>query len=378
MNFSKLDALIDTMPQRGIPFFELIVTKDGNEVYRHRVGYSDAEQKKTFEKDDLYWLFSTTKVITCVAALRLVEEGKISLSDPVSKYIPAFANLTVRQPDGSVLPCKTEMTVEHLFTMTGGIGPDHEKMEALGKVFNENPNASTVELVSSFPETPLYFEPGTRYQYGFCHDALGAVVEVASGMRLSEYVHKYILDPLEMRDTGYRPTKEQAMRLCATYRYDNSNGTSIQIPTENPYALTDRYDSGGAGLFSCGKDYIKLTSALANGGIASNGYRLLSENAIKQMEINRLCPMALSDFVNGRLHGYGWGLGGRVHINPIFSLSKSSVGEFGWDGMAGCFSMVDRANRVGLFYGMSVVNCSYSYIILQPLIRTLVYEALEN
>lgn len=378
MDFSKVKKLIDTMPQRGIPFFELAVTKDGKEVFRHRVGYSDPEQKKPFEKDDLYWLFSTTKVITCVAALRLIEEGKLNLSDPVSKYIPSFANLTVRQADGSAAPCKTVMTVEHLFTMTGGIGPDHEKMETLGQVFDKNPDATTVELVSNFPNTPLYFEPGTRYQYGFCHDALGAVIEVVSGMKLSEYVHKYILDPLGMKSTGFRPNKEQEKRFTATYFYNNSNGTSTLIPTENKFALARNYDSGGAGLFSCAEDYIKFVTTLACGGVTSDGYRLLKEETIKLMEINHLCPDALRDFVNGRLHGYGWGLGGRVHINPTYSLSKSSVGEFGWDGMAGCFCMVDRPQKVALFYGMSVINCSYSYVILEPLIRSLVYEAFEN
>ena len=374
MDFSKVEALIDTMPKRGIPFFELIVTKDGKEVFSHRVGYSDEKQIKPFESNDLYWLFSTSKVITCVAAMRLIDEGKLKLSDPVSKFLPNYASLTVRQPDGTPVPCKTVMTIEHLFTMTGGIGPDHESRELLKPLIKKG--ADTVELADFYATIPLYFEPGTRYQYGFCHDVLGAVVQVASGMRLSEYVQKYILTPLEMNDTGYRPTKEQAKRLSATYRYDNSNGTSYQISTENPYALTDSYDSGGAGLFSCGKDYIKLTATLANGGTASNGYRLLSENAIKQMEINRLCPLALSDFVNGRLHGYGWGLCGRVHINPVFSLSKSSVGEFGWDGAGGCFAVVDRPKNISMFYGMQVHGCSYSYIILQPLIRTLVYEAL--
>ena len=378
MDFSKVKKLIDTMPKRGIPFFELAVTKDGQEVFRHRVGFSDPEQKKPFEKDDLYWLFSTTKIITCVAALRLVEEGKIKLSDPVSKYIPSFRSLTVRQPDGSTKPCNTVMTVEHLFTMTGGIGPDHEKMETLGEVLIKKPEATAVEVISSFPNTPLYFEPGTRYQYGFCHDALGAVIEVASGMRLSAYMQRYIFDPLGMTNTGFRPNSEQEKRFTATYKYDNSNGTSELIPTENLFCLAPNYDSGGAGLFSCAEDYIKFATTLACGGITKDGYRLLSEETIKLMEVNRLCPEALRDFVNGRLHGYGWGLGGRVHINPVFSLSKSSVGEFGWDGMAGCFSMIDRANKVALFYGMSVVNCSYSYIILQPLIRTLVYEALEN
>jgi len=258
--------------------------------------------------------------------------------------------------------------------MTAGIGPDHESKRYLKPLIDRE--ASTVELADFYATIPLYFEPGTRYQYGFCHDVLGAVVEIASGMKLSEYVHKYNLDPLGMKNTGYRPTKEQAKRLCAAYRYDNSNGTSVLIPTENPYALTKNYDSGGAGLFSCGKDYIKLISALANGGVSQNGYRILSEAAIKKMEVNRLCPMALSDFVNGRLHGYGWGLCGRVHINPVFSLSKSSIGEFGWDGAGGCFAAVDRKKNVSMFFGMQVHNCSYSYIILQPLIRTLVYEAL--
>lgn len=376
MDFSKIEKLIDTMPMRGIPFFELIVTKDGNEVYRHRTGISKVETKKPFAKDDLYWLYSTTKVVTCVAAMRLVEAGKIKLNDPVSKYLPNFANLTVRDNSGQAVPCKTEMTIEHLFTMTGGIGPDHENRENLNELINKG--AGTVEITNHFASIPLYFEPGTRYQYGFCHDALAGVIEVASGMKVSDYVHKYILDPLGMNNTGYRPSKEQLSRFADSYVYNNSNGTSEIVPTNNSYALTPDYDSGGAGLFSCAEDYIKLVSTLACGGTTKTGYKLLSPETIKLMEVNRLCPEALSDFVNGRLHGYGWGLCGRVHINPVFSLSKSAIGEFGWDGAGGCFASIDRKNRVGIFYGMQVFNCSYSYIILQPLIRTLVYNALED
>ena len=308
--------------------------------------------------------------------MRLIDEGKLNLSDPVSKYLPNFANLTVRDSNGNAKKCTTEMTIEHLFTMTGGIGPEHESKKVLNELIEKG--AGTVEIANYFANVPLYFEPGTRYQYGFCHDTLGAVIEVASGMKLSQYVHKYILDPLGMKDTGYRPNEEQKKRFAASYIYDNSCGTSELVPTKNSYALTPDYDSGGAGLFSCAQDYIKLTTTLACGGTTSDGYRLLSEKAIEMMEINRLCPDALSDFVNGRLHGYGWGLCGRVHINPVFSLSKSAVGEFGWDGAAGCFTAIDRKNKVGIFYGMQVFNCSYSYIILQPLIRTLVYEALED
>lgn len=376
MDFSKLTRLIDTMPQRGIPFFELRVTKDGQEVFSHRTGFSDKEQAKPFDENDLYWLYSTSKVITCVAAMRLVDEGKLNLSDPVSKFLPNYANLTVKNSDGSISPCKTVMTVEHLFTMTGGIGPEHENRSNFKHLIDKG--ASTVELADFYATIPLYFEPGTRYQYGFCHDVLGAVVEVASGMKLSEYVHRFILEPLGMTDTGYRPSQEQKKRFAATYRFNDSNGSCKLIETENIYALTPNYDSGGAGLFSCAKDYIKLTSALSMGGVTKDGYRLLSEDAVKQMEINRLCPDALFDFVKGRLHGYGWGLCGRVHFNPVFSLSHSSVGEFGWDGAAGCFASIDRKNKVSIFYGMQVHSCTYSYIILQPLIRNLVFEALEG
>ena len=376
MSFSKIKRLIDTMPKRGIPFFELIVTKDGNEVFKHKVGVSRVEENKPFSENDLYWLYSASKIITCVAAMRLVEEGKLNLSDPVSKYLLDFANLTIRNEDGSISPCKTVMTVEHLFTMSGGIGPDHEKFENLELLIKKE--AGTIEIVNHFASIPLYFEPGTRYQYGFCHDALAGVIEVASGMRVSEYVHKYILDPLGMKNTGYRPSEEQACRFADSYVYDNSNGTSVKVPTKNSYALTPNYDSGGAGLFSCANDYIKLVSTLACGGTTKEGYKLLSPETIELMEVNRLCPNALRDFVNGRLHGYGWGLCGRVHINPIFSLSKSAIGEFGWDGAGGCFASIDRKNKVGIFFGMQVFNCSYSYIILQPLIRTLVYNALED
>ncbi|MBO5312668.1 MAG: beta-lactamase family protein [Clostridia bacterium] len=376
MSFSRVKNLIDTMPQRGIPFFEIAVTKSGKEVFRHRVGFSDADGKRALASDDLYWLYSTSKPITCTAAMRLIEEGIIDLRDPVSKYIPSFERLTVKRHDGSIEPCKTRMTIEHLFTMTSGIGPDHEKHIAQC-VSKSKPNGDTLSLLASIPEIPLHFEPGTHYQYGLSHDVLAGVVEVASGIRFSEYVKKYILEPLGMSNTGYRPTNEQRSRFASTYKYNDSNGTSTPVPTNNWLLFTPEYDSGGAGLFSCCQDYIKFATVLACGGVAPNGYRLLSEESIKMMGENRLCDEALKDFVQGRLHGYGWGLCGRAHINPVFSLSKSAIGEFGWDGAAGCFTSIDRENEVAIFFGMQVLNCSYSYIILQPLIRTLVYEALE-
>ena len=354
MNFLKLEQLVDTMPDRGIPFYELIITRRGKQVFSRSVGRSSKE------KNDLYWLYSTTKIITCTAAMQLVEQGKLHLDDAISKYLPAFGTLQVRQSDGTITPCETKLRVEHLFTMTGGLGPDHETAQPVMEAAAV-PGAGTLEIVNAMAQVPLYFEPGNRYLYGFCHDVLAAVVEVVSEMRFSEYVQRMILDPLEMSDTGFHPNEEQKNRFAEMFRFDNSNGTSKRISTVNKLILSPNYDSGGAGLFGCASDYIKLITALACDGVAENGYRVLSPSSIAQMECNRLNPVALHDFVNGRLHGYGWGLCGRVHMNPTFSLSGSPVGEFGWDGAAGCFSMVDRKNQIALFYGMLCVAAVHSF-----------------
>ena len=376
MDFSKVTNLIDTMPKRGIPFFHLIVTKDGHEVYNHLSGFSDEKLEKPLNRENLYWLFSVSKIATCVCAMQLVEKGLLKLDDPVSKYISSFAHLTIRDENGNAQPCDTVMTVKHLFTMTAGIGPDHESKEVLKDLLEGN--ADTLSIIRRIAQVPLYFTPGTSYKYSFCHDILAAVVEIVSGIKFSSYVQQNLLSILDMNNTGFRPSKEQETRFCASYQYDNSNGTSKLVPTNNPFLLTEHYDSGGAGLFSCGDDYIKLLTALANGGKAPNGRQILSEKTIEQFEVNHLSKEALREFAGFRLHGYGWGLCGRTHINPDFSLSKSSVGEFGWDGAAGCFAMVDRKNKVAIFYGMQVYNCLYSYIVLEPLIRNLVFEALEK
>lgn len=376
MQFSKLENLIDTMPQRGIPGCDLAVTVDGAPVFRRSSGYSDEQKTKPVSPNDLYWIFSASKLITCTAAIQLMEQGKLSLDDPVSRYLPAFGELTVQNRDLTTSPCNTPMTILHLFTMTGGMNYDMRNpllLEAIAK-----PGAGTLEIVSAMAKIPLRFEPGTHYRYSFCHDVLGAVVEVVSGMRLSDYLRTHIFEPLGMIETGFHPTQEQMSRICASYRFDCGSGIAYPIPSENEDRFTPRYDSGGGGLFSSVNDYIKFVSALACGGVAKNGARLLRADSVAMMEVNRLCPEALHDFVTTRLYGYGWGLCGRVHMNPAYSLSRSPVGEFGWDGAAGAYALVDRKNRLALYFAMHVRGCNYAYHVLHPLIRDLVYEALEG
>ena len=375
MDFTKLDKLIDSLPACGIPMCDLAVTYKGELVYRHSSGYSDAELTKPTSADDIYWIYSNTKITTCIAAMRLIEEGKMSLDDRLSKYIPEFESMQVRKQDGSIVPASTPITIEHLFTMSAGFdynsaaAPIMAAKEACG---------STLDIVKAMSKVPLGFEPGTNYRYSLCHDILAAVVEVVSGMKFSEYTDKYIFKPLGMTNTGFRPTEEQKKRFSAMYNYHGGINKAILTDCTNLYAFSPTYDSGGAGLYSTVDDYLKLVTTMALGGTSKDGYHLLSPESIKLMQVNRLCDEGRRSFSTTRLFGYGWGLCGRVHVDPVVSHSKSPVGEFGWDGAAGAFNLMDPENQIALYMGTQVKGCQYIYHKIHPEIINLVYEAIKG
>ena len=375
MDFSRLDTYLEQMPARGIPACELAVSKDGEIIYRKGVGFSDSAKTRPVSNRDLYWLFSATKVITCIAAMRLVENGDISLDDPVSKYIPEYANLKILEKDGSLSDAKNVMTIEHLFTMRGGMSYD------IGNQIIKDTAArtpSTLDIVKSMAKMPLSFEPGTRYRYSLCHDVLAAVIEVVTGMRFSEYLQKNIFDPLGVTDMGFRPSDEQKSRFSTQYTYKNGTGEAIEIPMVNKFILSNEYDSGGAGLFGSVDEYMKIITTVACGGTTPDGYTILKPETIKMMGENRLNGTCLNDFATSRLHGYGWGLCGRAHFDPVRSTSLSPVGEFGWDGAAGAFAMIDPTNRISIYFGIHMFGCNYAYHYIHPTIRNLVYDGLNK
>ena len=376
MDFSVLDRYLEDMPKRGIPACELAVTKGGKLVYRKMVGYSDVEKTKPTSENDIYWIFSTSKVVTCVMAMRLVEQGIISLDDPVSKYLPAYKNMFIKNSDGTLSPVQNEMKIVHLFTMTAGLDYNAKAPHLLRVA--EATEGDTVAVAQSLAQAPLLFEPGTHFKYSFCHDVLGAVVEVASGMRFGDYIKKYLTDPLGMKDTGFHPTEEQKSRFSTMYKYRKGVAKAKPVSCENnELVFGEKYDGGGAGLFSTVSDYIKFITVLANGGTTEDGYQLLKPETIQMMTKNYLCDDALEDFVNDKRNGYGFGLCGRVHINPYVSHSKSSVGEFGWSSATACYAMVDITERIAIYYGMHMKSCTYAHHILHPTIRNMVYDGLK-
>ena len=378
-HFEPLTAFIDSLSEHyGIPCCDVIVSKDGEEVYRHLAGFTDVECQVPTSTNDLYRMFSATKVATCTAALRLIEEGRLSLEDPVSKYLPGYAHLTVKQADGSVAPAKNVMTIRHLFTMSGGLDYDMNRGGAAKILAEKGSAAGTVEICNAFAEGPLDFEPGTHFQYSLCHDVLGAVIEVASGMRFGEYMKTVIFDPLGMSETTFLPTDEQEARVTEMRRCDPATGKPLPIGKGARSRLTPNYESGGGGLTSSAHDYILLGAALANRGTALNGYRLLKPETVDLFRTPQLDTVRHLDMMRAfpYMPGYDYGLGVRTFINN--AGSPAAKGHFGWDGAGGFLIYVDPDNNMSFVFAEAVMGSAPSALIVHNKMRDFVYLCLRG
>lgn len=232
---------------------------------------------------------------------------------------------------------------------------------------------STRDLIKAIAKTPLGFEPGSRFRYSLCHDVLGAVIEVISGMRFGEYMQENIFRPLGMKDTFFGVPKEEEKLVRFAKRYSLNEKRERRLEKlACHFNLSDDYESGGAGLVSSIEDYALFLDAMACGGMGKNGSRILRPESISMMGTNQLSGQALEDFHSVRV-GYGYGLGVRVHMDPTASGSLSSIGEFGWDGAAGGFSMVDPKNKLSLTYFQEVHGWKYE---IQNMLRNALYESL--
>jgi len=379
MNFKALDQFLDQLIAGGkVPALELAVTKEDKTVYHQAFGYADDAKTRPSSKSDIRWLFSCTKVMTCIAAMRLVEEGKLFISDPVSVYLPEFAHLKVKNDEtGEVHDAGEVLTVAHLFGMMGGLDYDL-KAPAIQAAIAAG--GGTREIVGAMAEKPLHFEPGASFQYSLCHDVLAAVVEVLAGMPFGEYLNRIIFTPLGLTDIGFVPSEAQLARFTDMYSYDSTARELRLRQCCNEYVLSPRYESGGAGLFSTVTAYSKFLATLANGR-SPEGYVLLKPETVKTIsETDLLTPggrLGMNAAWPTRFFGYGWGLCGRVHLDPTYSHAKSPKGEFGWDGAANSFCLIDPAERVSVMLGMNVRQFAYGYHVIHPKLRDLVYECLS-
>ena len=375
MDFSRLTAYMDYLPKLNVPGCDLAVYRDHELIYRHQAGHRDLARTAPIRGDEIYLLYSATKVFTSCAAMQLIEQGKLSLDDPVSAYLPAYAHLTVKDGD-AVRPARTVMTVRHLMSMQSGLNYDTD-IPALEKVMKDNnQRATTRQIAEAKAEDPLEFDPGTDFQYGFSHDVLAAVIEAASGQRFSAYLREHIWEPLDIHDMAMRMNDELMPRLCPLYAYDpkaySLNETTQETLDER---FNPEFESGGGGLVGGVADYIKFADALACGGRGKDGAHILSPEMIQLWSANQLCPKGRRSFDGWHRVGYSYALGVRTRVNDRIG-GPGALGEFGWDGAAGAWVMIDPSNRLSAVFGMHVLNYGYNYDVIHPTLRGLIYEGL--
>jgi CubicO group peptidase (beta-lactamase class C family) len=360
------DAVQQHIEGRTIAGAVTLVARRGRIAHFEAQGFMDIEGKKAMPKDAIFRLASTSKPITAVAVMMLVEEGKIRLNDPVSRFIPEFKNLNKvavprpgaaatpagrgtgpGQPGGEVtfdvVSATREITIRDLLTHTSGLVSGGLGASAAGKLAPRTPTDTLATYIPKLAAVPLDFQPGALWRYsgqaGF--DVLSRVVEIVSGQPFDQFVKVRLFDPLGMKDTGFAASGDRAARLATVYRR-TPNGLER---SDNPNALSSTtYFSGAGGLMSTAEDYLQFAQMLVNGG-QLNGKRLLSPRTVELMASNHT-----GDMVNGQFgrppRGMGFGLGVQVVQDPVAADLRQSAGTFGWAGAYGTNVNMDTREQM--------------------------------
>jgi CubicO group peptidase (beta-lactamase class C family) len=337
------------------------VTKDGKTVYENYCGYADLDSKKPIDADTIYSIWSMTKVIVCAAALILFERGKYLLDDPLYEYFPEYRNINVykKTPYGDTIvePANNPMLVKHAFTMAVGIPYQFGSSDTArdhGRVVNELKakygKYNLRDHIKAVSQIPIAFEPGTHWVYGFGHELVAGLIEVTSGKTVGQFLKDEIFDPLGMDSTGYRFFNDIEKRRATYYKVTESGKLEKASGIFDEYHKPDAiYEGGGGGLFSSVPDYLKFSRLMANGG-EYEGVKILGRKTIDLMRTNHLNADQMADFYNPYNAGYGYGLGVRTLVDKAAGHCNGSLGEFGWTGGSGTWTLIDPAENLSIVY----------------------------
>ncbi len=375
----------DAVAARRIAGAVTLVARGGRVVHEESFGMADVEAKAPMRTDTIFRIASMTKAVTSVATMMLVEEGRLALQDPVSRYIPAFekTSVAVPAPAGAVadspvsaVPAKRAITIRDLLTHTAGIGYGYGPAAAQWKqagiqgwyfADRAEPVAAVVDRMAALP---MDAQPGEKYVYGYNTDVLGVVVEKVSGLSLDAFCRQRILAPLKMTDSHFFLPPEQRGRLAAVYSA-KEDGTIERAPDagtgQGAYVDGPRQCfSGGAGLLSTARDYARLLQMLENGG-SLDGVRLLSPKTIELMTANHTGTL----YEEGRA---GFGLGFAVMKELGRTASYGSEGAYRWGGAYFTTFWVDPQERlVAVMMTQLLPARGYN---LQETFRSLVYQSI--
>ncbi len=366
MNMVKLERITDMLKSQVdsgiVKGAAACVLKNGQPIYKSWYGMADEARGIKWTEDTIVRLYSMTKPVTAAAAMILLDRGMLDLQDKVSYFIPGFKDQKVWTEDGLV-PVKNEVSISHLLNMTSGLCyPDDwfpagaEMSKLYTRLDNEykagNPS-DTLAYANLIGQQPLAFQPGEKWLYGTSADILGAVIEVVSGKRFSDFLKEELFEPLGMVDTDFYVPEEKLCRFAENYEPKDEG----LVPCEWQHlGLTylcrkkPEFESGGAGLCSTMNDYAAFATMLMNKGVY-HGRRILSENAVRYLTTPQLTEKQQSLLDWDSMIGYNYGNLMRICKSELDGAGISTYeGEYGWDGWLGCFFANDPKNGYTFLY----------------------------
>ena len=366
---ARLDQTLQGLVEgRSTPGIVVLILQNGEPVYNRSVGVREVGNDASIGENDMFRLASMTKAVTSVAAMILIEEGKIGLNDPVSRFLPEFAKLRVRVPDGTEGPASRPPTIRELLTHTAGFSYNFINNPRLIDAYREarvtdgidQPEVSTAEAMRRLASVPLGYQPGTGWEYSLATDVLGAIIEKVTGASLGAFVTERIARPLVIQNFVFNAPENIRSKFVQVTRPAQVTGAlgTGYVPVVGPEAVPfpptkgtanldpnrafspTAYNSGGAGMSGTVGDYARFLQMLLNEG-ELEGVRVLRADTVRQMTQNATGNMPT-------LRGPGWGytLGFGILIDPAAAKSRLPAGSYGWGGIYGTQFWVDPTNRV--------------------------------
>jgi CubicO group peptidase (beta-lactamase class C family) len=374
--FKKIEAVTKAHIDDGLmPGAVMLVARRGKVAGGSVQGKRDAAAPDAMKQDSIFRIYSMTKPIVSVTLMQLVEEGRLQISDPVSKYLPEIGKMKVGTealgPDGRpVLHLSDQtrpMTVQDLLRHTSGLTYGSRGASQINVSYVEagigDRSVTAEEMVTRLSKLALKFNPGDRWEYSVAVDVQGRLIEVITGKKLSEAVAERILRPLGMKDTGFQVPADKVARAAQPGPRPNGQPVTPRFKVDDGA----KYESGGGGMMSTLEDYLRFTSALANGG-AFQGKRIIGSKTLEFMTADHTLNRP------GRPPGLGFGLGFEVRQRTGDSALPGSVGEYGWAGNAGTLFWIDPKEQLIAIYMVQVSDPDR--IALRNQFRTMVQAAL--
>ncbi len=400
LRLQRINSVMQEQIEQGnFSGISTLVARRGKLVHFNQFGCRDREAGTPMQADTIFRLYSMTKPIICTALMILYEEGKFHLREPVSKFIPAFANLKVLEIDQNgnehLVDLEQPVTIHHLLTHTSGLVYDFYEDNPVCQLYREQQIVAAVkdvsleDFVDKLCQLPLGFQPGAQWYYSVSIDVIARLVEIIADKPLDTFLHERIFSPLGMNDIAFCLPEDKRHRLATMYggvdlcapdvtlshwldAWEKGINKRLDVSTTAPVDDTS-FLRGGIGLNSTAEDYFHFAQMLLNKG-QLDSTRILGPRTVDFMFINHLDLKLLPiGFPQYKLLGYGFGLGSRVLVDVAQSQSLSSAGEYGWSGAARTYYWIDpKEELIGLFMAQYIGNFS----LITANFQTLVYQAL--